>query len=124
MKSAVKKSGLFCLLCLGILLLINEDASAQSETNQKKETMENVQEKASSLQLSIDGMSCQAGCANSIDNMLGKQKGIIESKTLYSSSSSEILYDKDKISEKQIMDLIAQKGFKVEKSDKVKKSDK
>ena len=117
MKSVVKKSGLFCLLCLGFLLL-NVDASAQSETNQKKETMENVQEKANTLQLSVKGMSCQAGCANSIDNMLGKQEGIIESKTLFSSSSSEILYDKDKISEKQIIDLITQRGFKTGKSDK------
>ena len=120
MKSLVKKTVPLCLLCFSMLLL-NLDASAQSEPNQKKETMENVQEKGNKLQLSIKGMSCQAGCANGIDNMLGKQEGIIESKTLFSSSSSEILYDKDKISEKQIMDLIAQKGFKVEKSDKEEK---
>ena len=117
MKTLVKKIVPLCLLCLGMLLL-NVDASAQSEPNQKKEAMENVQEKANKLQLSIKGMSCQAGCANGIDKMLGKQEGIIESKTLFSSSSSQILYDKDKISEKQIMDLIAQKGFKIEKSDK------
>ena len=117
MKSVLKKTGLVCLLCFDMLLL-NVDASAQSAPNQKKDTMENVQDKATTLQLSIKGMSCQAGCANGIDAMLGKQEGVIESKTLFSSSSSQILYDKDKISKKQIIDLIAQKGFKVEKSDK------
>ena len=117
MKTVVKKTFPLCLLCLGMLLL-NVDASAQSAPNQKKETVENVQEEATTLQLSIKGMSCQAGCANSIDNMLGKREGVIESKTLFSASSSHILYNKDKISEKQIIDLIAQKGFKVEKSDK------
>lgn len=117
MKSAVKKTGLVCLLCLGMLLL-NVDASAQSAPNQKKETMENVQDKTTTLQLSIKGMSCQVGCANGIDAMLGKQEGVIETKTLFSSSSSQILYDQDKISAKQIIDLIAQKGFRVDKSDK------
>lgn len=106
------------MVSFGILLL-NIDTKAQSTPNQKKENMENIQEKESSLQLNITGMSCQAGCANGIDKMPAKQEGIIESKTNFSSSSSsEILHDKDKISEKQIMDLIAQKGFKVEKSEK------
>lgn len=117
MKSVVKKTGLLCLLG-PFMLLLNIDAGAQSSPEQKKETMENVQEQATTLQLSVEGMSCQTGCANSIDAMLAKQEGVIESKTLFSSSSSRILYDKDRISEKEIIDLISQRGFKTEKSDK------
>ena len=117
MKSVVKKTGLFYLLCM-VMLLLNVDANAQSSPKQEMENMENTQEKADTLQLSIKGMSCQAGCANSVDNMLGKQEGIIESKTLFSSSSSQIHFDKEKISEKQIIDLIAQKGFKVKTKEK------
>lgn len=117
MRSVLKKIIALYLLCLGMQLLAVE-ASAQSAPAHKKETGENVQQKATTLQLSIEGMSCQAGCANSLDAMLGKQEGIIESKTLFKTSSSQIRYDKDKISEKQIIDLIAQRGFKVEIGDK------
>jgi copper chaperone len=117
MNTVAKKIGLFCLAFFGMLLL-HVDATAQSVSNQKEQKMENIQEKSKTLQLSVKGMSCQAGCASGIDNMLSKQEGIIDSKTLVSTSSSEIRYDKDKISEKQIIDLIAQRGFKVEVKNK------
>jgi copper chaperone len=117
MNTVAKKIGLFCLACFSMLLL-HVDANAQSVFNQKEQKMENIQEKAITLQLSVKGMSCQAGCANGIDNMLSKQEGILDSKTLVSTSSSEIRYDKDKVSEKYIIDLIAQRGFEVEVKNK------
>lgn len=117
MNTVTKKAGLFCLACFGMLLL-QVDAKAQSVSNQKEQKMENIQEKTTTLQLSVKGMSCQAGCANGIDNMLGKQEGILDSKTLVSTSSSEVRYNKDKVSEKQIIDLIAQRGFTVEVKNK------
>lgn len=52
-----------------------------------------------SLQLRVEGMSCQAGCANGIDSMLKQQEGIVKSKTTFDSSASDILFDKAKTSE-------------------------
>lgn len=100
------------LTCLG-LFLSNLEAKAQTQENQNSPKIEKMEIKQDSLQLVVEGMHCQAGCANGIDSMLGQQKGIWESKTSYESGSSEIKYDKRKISEKEIVALIEGKGFKV-----------
>jgi copper chaperone len=113
MKTIVKKAGLIFLMSCGMLLL-NLDVNAQSQKNQKALQMEQSKENEETLQLKVKGMSCQAGCANGIDKMLGQQKGVVESKTTFSSSTSEIKYDKSKISEKEIIKLIENKGFKTE----------
>jgi copper chaperone len=107
----VKKAGVIFLACSG-LLLISPEASAQS---QKEMNMEKV----NVLQLEVKGMHCQTGCANGLDRLLNEQQGIEQSKTSFDSSSSEVKYDKGKISEKEIIALIEERGFKV----KVKNDD-
>jgi copper chaperone CopZ len=74
--------------------------------------MERAEANVKTLQLKVEGMSCQAGCANGIDHMLKQQDGIVKSKTTFDSDTSEIQYDKSKISEKEIMGMIEERGFK------------
>jgi copper chaperone len=113
MKTIVKKAGLIFLMSCGMLLL-NLNVNAQSQNDQNALQMEKSKEHVETLQLKVEGMSCQAGCANGIDKMLSQQKGVVESKTIFDSSTSEIKYDKSKISEKEIVKLIENKGFKTE----------
>lgn len=109
----IKKSKAVLLICFGFgILLINFEARAQSQEKQNSLNMENTEAKTQVLQLTVEGMSCQEGCANGIDNLLKQQDGIIKSKTIFDTSSSEIHYDKSKISEKQIIALIEKRGFK------------
>lgn len=110
MKTIMKKTGVVFLACFGLLLL-NVEVNAQSQKDQK---MEKNKENVSLLQLKVEGMSCQAGCANGLDRMLGQQEGILESKTTFDSSSSVIEYDERKISEDQIIELIEERGFRAE----------
>lgn len=110
MKTIMKKTGVVFLVCFGLLLL-NVEVNAQSQKDQK---MEKNEKNVTALQLEVEGMHCQAGCANSIDNMLKQQEGILKSKTTFDSSASVIEYDQRKISENQIIDLIEERGFKVE----------
>ena len=63
------------------------------------------------IEFEVKGMSCQAGCANGIDNMLKQQKGVVKSKTTYDTGTSRIWYNKELISQKQISDLIKDRGF-------------
>ncbi|WP_245531074.1 heavy-metal-associated domain-containing protein [Belliella baltica] len=113
MNSMIKKSKAVLLICFGFgILLINFEARAQSQEKQNSLNMENTEAKTQVLQLTVEGMSCQEGCANGIDNLLKQQDGIIKSKTIFDTSSSEIHYDKSKISEKQIIALIEKRGFK------------
>jgi copper chaperone len=111
MKATVKEAGLVFLMSCGMLLL-NLDVNAQSQKNQKALQMEKSKESVETLQLKVKGMSCQAGCANGIDKMLGQQEGVMESKTTFDSSTSEVKFDRDKISEKEIIALIEERGFK------------
>lgn len=110
----IKKAGVFFLMCCGTLLLVPE-AKAQSQEKKKSNKMEKTEESTATLQLKVKGMSCQAGCANGIDSMLKQQDGIVKSKTTFDSGASEIVYDKRKISEEQIMRLIEGRGFSTKK---------
>ena len=101
-------------MCCGVLILGSE-AKAQSQEKEKTKEMGKTQENTASLHLRVEGMSCQAGCANGIDSMLKQQGGIVKSKTTFDSSISDIVFDKAKISEEQIIRLIEARGFSTKK---------
>lgn len=113
MEALVKKAGFVFLMSCGILLL-SQQSMAQSQKDKNDLKMEKSKENAEGLQLKITGMSCQAGCANGIDKMLSGKSGVLESNTSFDSGSAEIRYDKSIISEKEIIALIEEKGFKAE----------
>ena len=87
--------------------LMNVTAKAQSKNDVDTVNVTNR------IELEVKGMSCQAGCANGIDNMLKQQKGVVKSKTTYDTESSVIWYNKELISQKEIENLIKDRGFKV-----------
>lgn len=87
--------------------LMNVTAKAQSKNDVDTVNVTNQ------IKLEVKGMSCQAGCANGIDNMLKQQKGIVKSKTTYDTGTSVIWYNKELISQKEVENLIKDRGFKV-----------
>ena len=111
MRAIVMKTGVVLFACFGALLL-GFEAKAQTQENQNTIEMERMEVNIETLQLNVEGMSCQAGCANGIDSMLKQQDGIVKNKTTFDSGTSEIQYDKSKISEKVIIGLIEKRGFK------------
>jgi len=116
----MKKVCMTGLVLLTCMLSMNE-AEAQSEENVTPTKIESVDMTATEVHLTVEGMTCQAGCADGIDKMLDKKAGVSKSKTTYESGSSVIWYDKNVISEKEILAMIADKGFKatVNKNDQV-----
>ena len=119
----MKRAVFICLLCLGGLLL-STGIKAQTQQQEKASRTENIDKKATKLLLTVEGMSCQAGCADSIDHMLSKKEGIIKNKTTYATGTSVIWYDEKMISEKKITELIKERGFKavVKKDDDPKEN--
>lgn len=111
MKAIVKKSGVVLFVCFGILLHIFE-VKAQTQEIKNANKMEKTDANVISLKLKVEGMSCQEGCANSIDSMLKQQDGIVQNKTTFDSGTSEIQYDKSKVSEEEIIALIEKRGFR------------
>lgn len=110
----MKQTFIVAMILCGYLVSIN----ALAQTNKKADSIIIESEKivlTTELFLQIKGMSCQAGCANGIDNMLKDQKGIVSSKTHFDTSSSIIKYNREDINEMQIIALIEDRGYKVKK---------
>lgn len=70
-----------------------------SET--KKEAKEVKEEKVA---LAISGMTCEIGCAKTIQSKLSKKEGVIDAKVIFNDSIANIVYDGNTTSKE---DLIA-----------------
>lgn len=63
------------------------------------------------IKVEVGGMSCQEGCANGLDATFKEMPGVIETKTSFENSLSEITFDDSKITEKELIAIIKEKGF-------------
>ncbi|MEC8610642.1 MAG: heavy metal-associated domain-containing protein [Bacteroidota bacterium] len=57
-------------------------------------------------QFTIEGMSCQVGCAAYIDEELEKMSGVVSSEVNYESQMAVVKYDNSLVSEYAMMNLI------------------
>lgn len=65
---------------------------------------ENKEVKKEKIALAISGMTCEIGCAKTIQSKLSKKEGIIDAKVVFTDSIANIEYDANTTSKK---DLIA-----------------
>jgi len=56
--------------------------------------------------VAIGGMTCQIGCANLIESKMIKTEGVTGVQVVFEDSIGTIQYDKNKISEKQLIEVI------------------
>jgi copper chaperone CopZ len=61
----------------------------------------------------VKGFSCVT-CAVGLDTLLGKQKGVLSSKSTYPGGKVTVHFDSDGIDDKSIRAFIAEMGFTVE----------
>lgn len=61
----------------------------------------------------IEGMHCSS-CAMNIDGELEDTQGIKESNTNFAKSSTEVEFDREKVTPKQIVTIIKSVGYKAE----------
>ena len=97
------------IMVFGFTLLSNRSTLAQ--TNSENISTIQKYETKKTLMLEVKGMTCQLGCADGLDKTFKKTKGILTSKTAYNNSSSEITYNPQLITEKEIISIIKNKGF-------------
>ncbi len=71
-------------------------------TGCKKETPKEV--KKESVALAISGMTCEIGCAKTIQSKLSKKEGVLDAKVIFNDSIANIQFDANTTSKK---DLIA-----------------
>ena len=64
--------------------------------------------------LKIEGMHC-ASCAFNIDGELEDAEGVREASTNYAKSETKVFFEKNKISETVIIEIIEKVGYKAKK---------
>ena len=92
---------LFITPSLLVFLLIGCGQSNSSEY--KEEVLAVADTKA---EMTIDGMTCQAGCAAYIDEELEKVSGVVSADVSFENKLASITYDNSLISEHEIVSAI------------------
>lgn len=92
----MKKIALFVVFSLAFISCKNETPEAKEVTPVEiaKDTIAIANLKTTSL--SIEGMTCQMGCANVIENKLAESEGVQEAKVDFENKLATISFDKNK----------------------------
>lgn len=72
-----------------------------------------LQIKTQTIEITVEGMSCQKGCADSIDRKLRSIKGIVRSRTKFDMGISKVTYNPKEITIENIIKTIESLDFKV-----------
>ncbi len=85
------------LVCFVFLGCKNQDKKEVIKTNK-------IAANSQKVSLAISGMTCEIGCAKTIQSKLSKKDGVIDAKVVFTDSIANIEFDANKVSKK---DLIA-----------------
>lgn len=78
----------------------------------KFQSLLEVQDNIRTVEIIVEGMSCQKGCADGIDKTLRSSEGILKSKTKLETGICKVTFDNKKITAKEIIKIIESKDFK------------
>jgi len=101
-------------LLLFVFLAVNlfNPVVSLAQTPGKTESKASGKTAVKTVELDVEGMTCQKGCADGIDKKLNKTAGIKQSTTVQKTGLSKITYDPKVISVKQIIKIIEDRGYK------------
>lgn len=97
----MKTSNILFIAILSIGLLIScketkkENAATPTETIQKEVSLKKIS-------LNIEGMTCEIGCAKTIQSKLSKTDGVQSAKVVFEEKIGEIVFDENQISKEDI----------------------
>lgn len=91
------------IICLGLLVSFftvscKEASKGAKEGVEKSVKAENLKE----IEVGIDGMTCQIGCAKTIESKLSKMEGINSVSVSFEDKLGKIVYDANKVSQEEI----------------------
>ncbi|WP_339882081.1 cation transporter [Polaribacter vadi] len=70
-----------------------------------KEAVKEV--KKENVSLAISGMTCEIGCAKTIQSKLSKKEGVIDAKVVFTDSIANIEFDANKTSKKELIAFVS-----------------
>ncbi|HEY9222118.1 MAG TPA: heavy metal-associated domain-containing protein [Lutibacter sp.] len=95
------------ILSIAVLLFSCNDS--KKEVSVKKSGIEKQEVAANhkSIEVEIEGMTCEIGCAKTIESKLSKTEGVKYSKVNFEAKVGQFTYDENKISKEDIAKKIA-----------------
>ncbi|WP_456464287.1 heavy-metal-associated domain-containing protein [Lutibacter sp.] len=99
------KNIIYTLLITFLFISCNEN---KKETVAKKIEVKNTEVAASykSIEIDIEGMTCEIGCAKTIQSKLSKVDGVTYSKVNFETKKGIFTYDSNKLNKKDIVNKI------------------
>lgn len=90
------------------IALISISIMSCKESSEKKSVSSEVElpAKISSIKIDIKGMTCEIGCAKTIESKISKIDGVTESKVNFEDKKGEFIFDANKTSEQEIISTI------------------
>ena len=81
-------------------------SACKSETKKKPEVKEVTTSNPQKLAFNISGMTCEIGCAKTIQSKLSKKSGITSAKVVFTDSIALVEFDANTISKKEITSFV------------------
>ena len=105
-KAIMNKKAIFLLLAISALLIIS--CSVNDENGKTKDLKSDVLQmaKMETVSLAISGMTCEIGCAKSIQSKLSKKEGVAAAVVVFTDSIATITFDSNKTSAENLSSFI------------------
>lgn len=100
------KKIVFVFLTALILTACNNNSKIQDNKVEKSETKTEVAANYKSIEVEIEGMTCEIGCARTIESKLSKVEGITYSKVDFDSKKGTFTFDSNKLNDSDITNKI------------------
>lgn len=92
---------LFLTICMSVLF-----TSCEKKTEKVDKQEQVLAAKMERISLHVSGMTCEIGCAKTIQSKLSKKEGISSAKVIFTDSIASIDFDANKISKDEIITFI------------------
>ena len=99
------------LVLLVVTLLFTsckENTEGNSESNNAVQNEQSSEVDLKRIALNIEGMTCEIGCARTIQSKLSKTEGVKFAEIHFEKKNGIVEYDANKISEKEIVNVVEQ----------------
>ena len=105
-KAIMNKKAIFLLLAISALLIIS--CSINDEKGKTKDLKSDVPRmaKMETVSLAISGMTCEIGCAKTIQSKLSKKEGVADAVVVFTDSIATITFDSNKTSTEDLSSFI------------------
>lgn len=97
---------LIVVFFLTIALFSCNETKKENPTEKKEINTEEIAANLKSIEVEIEGMTCEIGCARTIQSKLSKLDGVTYAKVDFESKKGQFTYDANKVNKSEIVKKI------------------